>query len=371
MKFNIFEFYVNLRLKAYSNYPKLEKLDVDKINTILIFSNTAIGDTLFNTPVFRALKENFPTKKLIVILNPVNYKLFENNIYIDEVILYDGKWKTFFKTLDKLKKYKIDLSLILHSNEPQATPLAVLSGSEYIIKIPNDKTKYSIYHNNMEVGPYHDRHGIFDRLRVLEYLNIKDTDPRMELFLKDENKNEVNDYFLINGIDKEKDLLIGFQVGASTISRMWFDDKWIELGNKLLDSNKNIKIILTGSASEKYLTSKISNALKSNRVYNLAGEFNIKSAASLIGMINIFITPDTGPLHIAASLKVPTITLFAAAKWYVSNPCFDEEIHLYIQKDRTCTPCIGKSCKFQECMLQISADEVYEKIDILISKLNK
>lgn len=371
MKFNIFEFYVNLRLKSHSNYPKLEKLDVDKINTILIFSNTAIGDTLFNTPVFRALKENFPDKKLVVILNPTNYKLFENNVYIDDIILYDGRWKNFFSVLKQIKKYSIDLSLILHSNEPQATPLAVLSGSKYIIKIPNNKTKYSIYHNNIELGPYHDRHGIFDRLRVLEYLNIKATDPRMELFLEEQNKEEISNFFIKNNINKKKDILIGFQIGASTVSRMWFDDRWIELGKKLLDSNKNIKIILTGSPSEKNLTSKVSNVLNNDRVYNLAGEFNIKSAAALIGMIDIFITPDTGPLHIAASLRVPTITLFAAAKWYVSNPCFDEDIHLYIQKDRTCEPCIGKSCKFQECMLQISIEEVYERIIILINKLNR
>lgn len=274
----------------------------------------------------------------------------------------------FFSTLSQLKKIgRIDLTLILHSNEPQATPLALLSNSKYILKIPN-KSKFSIYHNNDEIGPYHDRHGIFDRIRVLEYLNIKDVNPRMELYIEKENNDEIEDFFLKNNINKDKDFLIGFQIGASTISRMWFEERWIELGKKLLNSGKDVKIIITGSPSENKLTTKVFNSLNDERVFNLAGKFNLISAAALIGMLDVFITPDTGPLHIAASLKVPTVTLFAAAKWYVSNPCFDQDIHLYVQKDRTCEPCVGKNCKFQECMLQISADEVFDKVCTL-SKL--
>lgn len=367
MKFNIFEFYVNLRLKSHSNYPKLDKLDMDKINTILIFSNTAIGDTLFNTPVFRALKENFPAKKLVVILNPTNYKLFENNRYIDDIILYDGRWKNFFSVLKQIKKYSIDLSLILHSNEPQATPLAVLCGSKYIIKIPNNKNEYNRFHNNKSIASYGDRHGIFDRLRSLEYLDVRNENPRMDLFLDEKSIKNVEEYFNAYKIDNNQDILIGFQIGASTVSRMWFEDKWIELANKLLSSNKNIKIILTGSPSEKKLTNGVfSKIIEKDRVFDLAGYFDIKSAAALIGKLNILITPDTGPLHIAASLKTPTVAFFVVANWFGSNPCYDEDIHLYIQKNKTCVPCVGKSCKYQKCMLQIEVDEVYKKIVLFL-----
>lgn len=359
MKFNIFEFYVNLRLKSHSNYPKLEKLDVDKINTILIFSNTAIGDTLFNTPVFRALKENFPAKKLVVILNPTNYKLFENNRYIDEIILYDGRWKNFFSVLKQIKKYIIDLSLILHSNEPQATPLAVLSDSKYIIKIPNDKNEYNKFHNNSPTASYSDRHGIFDRLRSLEFLGIKYEDPRMDLFLDEESIKKVKEYFNLHNIDTNQDVLIGFQIGASTVSRMWFEDKWIELANKLHKENKNIKIILTGSPAEKKLTSRVfEGILDKDRVFDLAGYFDLNSAAALIGKLDLFITPDTGPLHISISLKTPTISLFVVAELIKSFACYDIENHFYIKKEKTCEPCIAKKCKFQKCMLQISVDEI-------------
>jgi ADP-heptose:LPS heptosyltransferase len=365
MKFNFYQFIINLMLKKVQPVKKLESVALEEIDTILLMSNTAIGDTIFNTPVFRSLKQNFPEKKLLLVLNPVNYKLFETNPYIDEIILYDGRWKGFFKTLKILKTKQIDLSLILHSNEPQATPLAVLSNSKYIIKIPNDKNEYNIFHNNIPTKAYGNQHGIFDRLRHLEYLGIDENDPRTELFLKEEWNATVAEYFKKNNIDTEQDIIIGFQIGASTVSRMWFEERWTALGERLLQLNKNIKIVLTGSPKEKILTDPIKTKLNSKNVFDCAGVFDIGSAAVLIGKLDVLITPDTGPMHIAAALKVPTIGFFIAAKWYGSNPCHDKEIHLYIQKEQTCTPCIGKRCKFQECMYQITIDDVMDKIDIL------
>lgn len=158
-------------------------------------------------------------------------------MYIDDIILYDGRWKNF-SVLKQIKKYSIDLSLILHSNEPQATPLAVLCGSKYIIKIPNDKNKYHKFHNNKQLSCYGDRHGIYDRLRTLEYLGINEQNTKMELFIEEENKLEVANKFIDLKIDINQDKIIGFQIGASNLSRMWFEDNWIKLGKKLLEVMK-------------------------------------------------------------------------------------------------------------------------------------
>lgn len=367
MKISLYEILINLLLKKKTCAKKVSHLPIEEINTIAVFSNTAIGDTLFNTPVFRALKETFPAKKLVVILNPTNFVLFQNNPHIDDIILYDGKWKNFFKILKQLKDKQIDLSLILHSNEPQATPLAVLANSKYVIKIPNDKTKHHVYHNNEKMPPYENKHGIYDRLRTLEFLNIFNPNPKMELFINQSNHNEIKQFFFTQSLNPKEDILIGFQIGASTKSRMWFENKWIELGKKLLNFSPKIKIILTGSPSERDLTSKVFTALQSKRVYNAAGKFSLQSAAALIGTFNVLVTPDTGPMHIATALSVPTVGLFAVADPIKSNACYDENIHLYIKKPKTCFPCIAKRCKYQKCMEQIEVNEVYEYIIRLLN----
>jgi len=192
---------------------KTNLVPMEEIDKIVCFSNTAIGDTLFNTPVFRSLKKHFPDKKLIAVMNPNNYKLFENNPYIDDIILYSGKTKHFFKALKELKEINPKLILALHSNDPQATPLAVLSGAKYIIKLPNDKNQFTKWHSNSIVSKNHNEHFIKTRLKFLKWLGIEETDCRMDLFLKDEWIEEVE-----KTLPKNKKC-IGFQIGASTISR--------------------------------------------------------------------------------------------------------------------------------------------------------
>jgi len=343
---------------------KTDLVPMDEIDQIVCFSNTAIGDTLFNTPVFRSLKKHFSDKKLIVVMNPKNYKLFETNPYIDEVILYSGKTKHFFKALKKLKKIKPKLILALHSNDPQATPLAVLSGAKYIIKLPNDKNKFNKWHTNGIVSKISNEHFIKTRLKFLKYLGIEEVDYRMDLFLKDKWIEEVENYF--KNINYSK--LIGLQIGASTISRRWFNEDWIKLGKRLLNLYPDIKIVLTGAPNERYLTDEIEKGINDSRVLNLAGKFSLGGAAALIDKLDLLITPDTGPLHIAIALKTPTIALFAAANHNETNACYDEDIHLYIQKSHTCSPCIDKSCTLPECMKQIKVEEVVAKVQRIFNE---
>jgi len=336
---------------------KTTKVPMKNIKKIVCFSNTAIGDTIFNTPVFRILKKNFPDKELVVLMNPRNYQLFETNPYIDKIILYNGKSKNFLSALTQLKKEKPELILILHSNEPQATPLAVLSGAKYIFKLPNENNPFSKWHSNPIIANNYFRNAITTRLLFLNFLDISPPlCARTEIFLKKEWEIEA-----LKKLPPFKKL-IGFQIGASTISRQWLMERWIELGKKILVSYPEVSIILTGSSNEKEKADKIMEHLRNKRVFNLTGELSLGGASALISKLNLLITPDTGPLHIAASLGVPTIALFAVANHKGTNPCFDRDIHLYIQKNKVCSPCVSKKCKYPKCMLQITADEVMEKI---------
>ncbi len=331
-----------------------------KLDNVLVISNTAIGDTLFATPAIRALKQNLPNAKITALLNPNNFELFETNPNIDEMLLYDGRWRGFLAIVNEIKKKCFDVAIIFHSNEPQATPLCALAGIKTIIKVPNQKNRFNFAHFNPPTPALLDKHGIFDRLKSLEFIGIFTDDPRMDIFLKDEWKAKVDEF-----LPKDK-LLIGFQIGASTLSRQWFKERWFELGWMVLEKYPESVILLLGSPAEKNLTKPIKEAFETDRVIDCAGIFRLGEAAVLISRLNVMITPDTGPLHIAASFSVPTVTLFVVADPKKSNPPYNSSKHLYIKKPKTCEPCIAKRCKYQKCMRQIEAIEVIEKMERLI-----
>jgi ADP-heptose:LPS heptosyltransferase len=351
---------IKLLLQTYRLLPKSK----GAIKTVALISNTAIGDTLMATPAIRAVKNAMPNVRIVAVLNPANAVLFATNPYIDEIVLYGGRWRGFFSALARLKRAHVGAALLLHSNEPQATPLAVLSGAKTVVKIPNDKNPFASLHSNPKTASPSDRHGIFDRLEQLKFLGVEAVSPRMELFLTDDWKSEAKKFLASNGCENRK--VIGFQIGASTKSRMWFEERWVELAKMLLLQDENIRIVLTGSPKEAQMTQRIRDLAADERVVNAAGALPIGAAAALIGEFCVFVTPDTGPMHIAIALRVPSVALYAVADPVKSGAVYDKDIHIEIKKPRTCDPCVSKLCKYQECMLQITTTETKEAISKLL-----
>lgn len=346
----LYLFFVNILLKK-KYIKKIEDQVLEPFSTVCFFSNTAVGDTLFNTPVFREFKLNYPNVKAIAILNPNNAELFKTDPNLDEILLYNGKWRGFWRILSKLKSKKIDIAFLLHSNEPQATPLAALSGAKYVFKLPNLTNSFNTYHSNPPTPYGKSRYVVLNRLDQLKFIGINSINTGLQLYLDDDFKN-VFSYLK----KKENDIFIGFQMGASTVSRQWFVKSWAEL-SRLLLRDKNIKIILTGSKIETKLGKEFEKIITSHRVINLIGKFNIRDSAKLISMFDLLISPDTGPLHIAIALNISTIGLFAAADPTNSKVNYDEEIHKIINNPKI--PHISKSDKPRKCMIDISANEVY------------
>ena len=352
MKIDLIRSLIRWHLKGKS--LSKDKINMDNVANILIMTNTAIGDTLFATPAIQLIKDFYPDKRIIALLNPRNFKLFSTNPNIDEIITYRGRWSYFVQTIFKLNSKNIDLTFIFHSNEPQATPLAFLSGSKYIIKIPNDKNEFNFLHYNPPTARKFNEHYIDRRLKQLEFIGIKEKFYNMQLF-------PVKDWYSeVDKIINKQFVHIGFQIGASSKSRMWLVDSWIELANKIFNYDDSVRIVLTGSKDDKKLANEIQHSIQSHKLLNLAGSFDLCSAAALIDRLDVLVTPDTGPLHIAAAMKTPTVAISVAGNATESNPINPEIAHIFIQKPITCNPCLNIRCKNQVCMEQISADEVFE-----------
>lgn len=461
-------------MKFYLRNRKMKKCEMvsEKFKCVCFFSNTAIGDTLFNTPVFREFRAKFSDVKTIALLNPNNAVLFRDDPNLDEIITYDGRWGRFLKTLKILKSKKIDICFLLHSNEPQATPLAILSGAKYVFKLPNHKNKFNFLHSNTP-QKYADesRYIVLNRLLQLKFVGIdsdesfaKDEICRLGLYLNpgdyvrvdeklknlngEQKSNKEAKFKQILSRDKEQNLakndpeicsgderkIIGFQMGASSRSRKWTLQRWCELALMILQ-HTNYQIVLTGSPSERDECDLFMRELEKNldeflsfkaqenrlkfvnqanlnslcddenfakgsygkavansalefgkkisenpsdlanlkhdllgRVLNLAGVFNLREAIALIDRLDILITPDTGPLHVAAAMKTPTIALYGVANPSSSNPNFDTKIHKIIKADFKNYKGFDKHDDCAQTMERISAQNVYELIGAILKE---
>jgi ADP-heptose:LPS heptosyltransferase len=339
----------------------LSALDRGRVRNILAVSSTAIGDTLISTPAIRAIRKSYSEARITALLNRDNMELFANNPNIDNFVPYHGGYKGFFKTAGRLKDLSIDLAVILHGNEPQATPLAYLSGADFIVKLPNDSRFNFLLSNRTPVAGWQKLgHGINIRLKATELVGCAPDGVEMDLFVEKEDERGAEEFLKETGA-AGAEILIGFQPGASTVSRRWFPERFVELGKKLIKDSPGVRIILTGSPSERPLCEDIAKNIGPGAI-PAAGRITLKETAALIKRLGVLVTGDTGPMHMAIAQKTPVVALFAVADPATSGPLYDLDLHTVIKKDRTCEPCLTKRCTYQECMEQISVNEVLSAI---------
>lgn len=335
---------------------------------ILVVSSTAIGDTLMSTPAIRAVRRSYRDARVMALLNRSNMELFENNPNIDGVIPYSSGFAGFFSALGTLRKYKFDLVLIFHGNEPETTPLCYLSGAPFIVKLPNKNPFRFLLSNKEPVLGWEDLgHGIWARIKAAETAGCEAEGVRMDLFIESKEWSETEMFLRREGID-EGSVLIGFQPGASTLSRRWFPDRFVELGKLLLMDNPRFRIILTGSPDERPLCEDIAKAI-GDRTVVAAGAISLKKTPPLIKRLNVLVTGDTGPMHIAYTVGTPVVALYAVSDPKRTGPLYDVERHRIIKKERTCDPCVSKKCEYQECMEAITVYEVREAIKDALGSL--
>lgn len=363
---NLLYFILKLIKKFDKRQTDLKYFNPDAVKNILVVSSTAIGDTLMSTPAIRAIRERYPHAKIIAHFNVKNMELFENNPHIDGIIPYYGGWKKFFKTIREFRKHNFDVAVILHGNEPQATPMAYLGGARFIIKVPNsNKFRFLLSNSNKPYTWDNFKHGVEVRLKSAELIGCDIKDKRMVLPIQQKGEDFVNDFLKQNNIT-ENDTIIGFQVGASTLSRMWFPERFIELGKKLIQSGSEIKIIITGSPDEYSYCTKIAQGIGQRAVVS-AGKIPLKYIPSLVKRFRVLVTGDTGIMHVAIALGIPIIGLFAVADARKSGPYYDLEKHTIIQREKICEPCVGKNCKYQKCMEYITINDVYKILNLIIN----
>ncbi|MBI4843556.1 MAG: glycosyltransferase family 9 protein [Nitrospirae bacterium] len=371
MRLKIFDGLLCLTMKLLKSLDKretgIEHFEPEKVRNILLVSSTAIGDTLLSTPAIRAVRERYPEAKIIAHLNANNMELFENNPHIDKIIPYYGGYKKFCETVKAFRNERFDLALILHGNEPQATPMAYLSGARFIIKLPNTSEYRFLLSNKDDILGWKDfAHAAEQRLRVVELAGCGTSDNKMVLPLTGDGELFAERFIKENGITG-RNVIIGFQAGASTISRMWFPERFAELGKRLVALNPGIRIILTGSPNEHDYCKKIADAIGKEAIVS-AGRVPLKFLPSLIKRFTALVTGDTGTMHIAVAAGTPVVALYAVSDPQKSGPYYGLDKHAVINKERTCDPCASKKCKYQKCMEQISVDEVYNEARIIFEK---
>ncbi|WBF45563.1 glycosyltransferase family 9 protein [Serratia rubidaea] len=294
---------------------------------IVIYSTTALGDFMFNTPAIRAVRERYPEAHITLVVHKKNQELVENGRYIDRVVYWDSKFKSMRPLLTSLREYPPDLALILHSHQPYDVISAVLAGAKYIIR---DNYRNGICGLEEWLTNYvFDYYGHFIRrkLELISVLGCRSDDPTMEVLAPFPVGEKSAEY-----------CTIGFQLGASTESRCWPVSHFVKLADELVARHDNVRIVLIGAPFDDEKAQQFLQQVQDKTrtcVDNRIGKTGLRQLLTLLSGFHLLVTGDTGPLHLAIALKVRTISLFVTADPRTTGPIQDLELHRIVHASRT------------------------------------
>lgn len=332
-----------LKQAAYSTQP-------NRLKNVLVVSNTGLGDTILSSPAIKTLRKSFPDIKITFMINKMMYPLYKEFGYVDDFILYGTGILNQLKIVQEIRQREIDTIFLFHSNGPEDVFFSMLSGASNILKV-TDNVDHPFKKIFLNQPNRKHQHIIETKIDLVQLYAPKVIDTTMEIGYKPKIEKKVD-------TNRKR---VGLQVGAQDLYKIWPIEKFIRLAQEL-DREGSVQFVLLGATPmEKSYTDRFMKEVKSKHsIINVCCKTSITELADTIKNLDILITNDTGALHLAIALKVPTISLFGPTDYQIYGPYQDPELHTVIQKDGFFVNNKPKKQRGQEGIDLISVEEVVD-----------
>lgn len=318
---------------------------------ILVRSPNWIGDAVLCLSSIAYIKEKMPKAQITVLAKDWVKDVFLNHPAIDEIIPIDKSKTSLIK---EIKKQNFDAG-ILFTNSFSSAFLFFIAGIKKRTGYKTDLRSILLTDGlplpkNLE--KMHQRDYYFEIVKKLT--GGKKIPKNPILYITNEEIERAD--FILKGLNISGETkIVGIFPGASYgPAKMWGVEKFKSLAKEIAN-NENVKVLIFGGNKEKELGATIQN--KTDGRINMCGKTTARELIALIKRCNVFITNDTGPMHIASALNVPVIAVFGPTNTDRTSPLGPSVI---IKKKVICAPCKHRVCplKNHECMEKISVEEV-------------
>jgi ADP-heptose:LPS heptosyltransferase len=355
---------------------------------ILIINLTRMGDLLQTTPLMSGLKKKYPESNITLLINTAFAGICNRIPFIDKLIVFDIKdyrgqllegqhtlienYRLLEELLNEVNRKEYDLLLNVTHSGISAIMTSLITAREVrgftidaeghrVIKHPWMRYFFNVIPNR-RYNPFH---------LVDMYLKIGEVEPDgngLYFTLTSEDDDHAQHYLRKEGIQGDA-LLVGMNLGASKGDKMWPVKSYADLAGMITEIY-GAKIILFGTESERELAEEFSNCSKADFL-NLVGRTSIEELAALLKQCSLFISNDTGPLHVATSVGTKVIDISTANVYHMETGPYGDG-HYVVQADLPCAPCgFDVQCNNMVCKSILTPHRVFAVVKLAFnSELN-
>lgn len=285
----------------------------NKHSRILVTRTDRIGDVVLMTPLLRALREKFPDAYIAALVHPRARDVLFHNPRLDEIIVDEPEGEHagragFWNQVREMRRRQFNTALLLLPTERLAWMLfAAGIRRRYGVGVKLYGVLTGMKSVRREYEPL--RHEADYCLDFGRQLGIVSRNLAPEIFLTEEEKTAARRILSAHGVAFSQDeFLVGVHPGSGHSAPNWKVERYVELCERLV-CQKGIRVIITGSPAELESAQGFSSLFQAGGI-NLIGKLSLRELAAVIAQERAFVSASTGPMHIAAALRTPTVSLF-------------------------------------------------------------
>lgn len=349
---------------------KTKKIDI--INNILIIRLSSIGDIVLTSPIVRVLKNSYHNSKLYFITfdhfkeTTIFNQRIDEKIFIPKRFIKSNFANYFGIHLNQLSSTKFDLIIDLQNNHYSRKIISYLD-YDHLFKLNKQRLhKLSlVYFKTPLIKNFNVIDNYFSCFG--NELNLQNDGLGVEFWFDNDFS-----YPIQKEVKSDRNITISIAPGAAHKTKQWLPDYFVRLINLLCAKYlSRIEIQLLGSIKELDIANYIESGIK-YELKNFVSKTNLIETAKLIDKSDLFITNDTGLMHIAAARQVPTIAIFGSSVKELGFAHFTNNFRI-LEEQLWCRPCshIGRSyCPLYhfKCMKSIKPKYVF---DTCLEMLNR
>jgi heptosyltransferase-2 len=332
---------------------------------LLVRVQNWIGDVVIATASLRCIRSSFSQASISVVAKPWVIPILAHSPHIDEIIEYDGKGiHSGVAGTVRLSRYLRSRRFhgaILLQRAFEAALLACLARIPQRMGYTTDARSLLLTHRARARKEEFDIPRLEHDLKLLEGFGLHVDAKELLLPISTGQKGRAEQRLRALGIEKDEPL-VGFSPGAvGSVLKRWYPERFAELAAKIR-TDYPARVLLFGSPDEQDLGDEICRMAADPGVVNLAGRTTLEEAIALIGLCGLFITNDSGLMHVAAALDVPLVCIFGPTDPGRTAP-WSQRYLLVRDEGVECCGCKMRKCdQDHKCMDRITVGQAYEGV---------
>jgi heptosyltransferase-2 len=344
------------------------------IKRVVVRGTNWVGDSVMTVPALRALRRVLPEAELTLAIRPGTQGLFADAEFVDKILVYDRRG--LLSVMPQVRKWRegaFDLA-ILFQNAFEAALIPFLAGVPLRLGYATEARQPMLTHPVSLPDWRTTRHEVFYYLYLITALeqllfgtsSICEQEPDAGLELSGSRKEEATRLLNSHGVTSESKLVAICPGSINSRAKRWPAEAYAALADLLIEDHS--QVLLIGSKEEMDVSHQVTTRMR-HQATVLTGQTSLDQITAVLGLVDLIVTNDTGPAHVAAALGRPTLVIFGPTNPLTTRP-FSLQAEI-LRHPPECAPCMLRDCPIDHrCMTAITVEEAFERSRLLLKRGN-